>query len=41
MTAEAYRGAVILARSVIEATAEDKGMASGSLMSKIDAMRRG
>jgi Domain of unknown function (DUF4145) len=38
ITAGAYRGAVILARSVIEATAKNKGMASGSLMSKIDAM---
>jgi hypothetical protein len=29
---------VLLARSVIEATAKDKGMATGSLMAKIDAM---
>jgi hypothetical protein len=38
MTVEAYRGAVILARAVIEATAKDKSIAGGTLMSKIDAM---
>ena len=38
MHVEAYRGAVILARSVIEATARDKGMTTGNLMAKIDAM---
>jgi hypothetical protein len=38
MTVDAYRGSVLLARSVIEATAKDKGMTNGSLMTKIDAM---
>lgn len=38
MAAEAYRGAVLLARSVIEATAKDKGMTTGNLVAKIDAM---
>jgi hypothetical protein len=39
MTVEGYRGAVILARSVIEATAKDKGMTTGKqLVTKIDAM---
>lgn len=38
MTVEAYRGTVLLARSVIEATARDKGMTTGNLMTKIDAM---
>jgi len=38
MAVEAYRGAVILARSVIEATAKDKGKTTGNLMAKIDAM---
>lgn len=36
---EAYRGAVSLARSVIEATAKDLGIRKGNLMAKIDAMR--
>jgi len=38
MAVEACRGAVILARSVIEATAKDKGMPAGTLVTKIDAM---
>lgn len=38
MAVEAYRGAVLLARSVIEATAKDKGMTAGTLVTKIDAM---
>ena len=38
LAVEAYRGAVLLARSVIEATAKDKGMTTGTLVTKIDAM---
>jgi hypothetical protein len=38
MAAEAYRGAVLLARSVIEATAKEKGLTTGTLVTKIDAM---
>jgi hypothetical protein len=38
MAVEGYRGAVLLARSVIEATTKDKGMTTGSLVTKIDAM---
>lgn len=34
----AYRAAVQLTRSVVEATAKDKGYTSGTLMAKIDAM---
>lgn len=34
----AYRGAVSLARSVVEASAKEKGIASGSLIQKIDKM---
>lgn len=33
-----YGGAVLLARAVIEATARDKGIATGNLVAKIDAM---
>jgi Domain of unknown function (DUF4145) len=33
-----YRAAILLARSVIEATAKDKGITSGNLKTKIDAM---
>jgi Domain of unknown function (DUF4145) len=33
-----YRAAVLLARAVIEATAKDKGITTGSLSRKIDAM---
>jgi hypothetical protein len=36
--ADAYRAAVLLARSVIEATAKDKGIRKGALLAKIDAM---
>ncbi|WP_217628228.1 DUF4145 domain-containing protein [Micromonospora nigra] len=35
---EAYRAAVLLARSVIEATAKEKGITSGPLLKKIDEM---
>jgi len=35
----AHRAAVLLARSVIEATAKDKGITSGVLASKIEQMR--
>jgi hypothetical protein len=34
----AFRGAVLLARSVIEATAKDKGVTQGSLVAKIDEL---
>lgn len=36
--ASACRAAVLLARSVIEATAKDKGIKKGTLLEKIDAM---
>jgi len=36
--ADACRAAVLLARSVVEATAKDKGIANGTLLAKIDAM---
>jgi hypothetical protein len=36
--ADANRGAVIVARAVIEATAKDKGITKGRLIEKIDAM---
>ncbi|WP_326556526.1 DUF4145 domain-containing protein [Micromonospora sp. NBC_01796] len=35
---KAYRAAVLLARSAIEATAKQKGITTGSLVSKIDQM---
>ncbi|MGV9976734.1 DUF4145 domain-containing protein [Micromonospora wenchangensis] len=35
-----YRAAALLARSVIEATAKEKGIAQGGLAAKIDAMHR-
>ena len=38
MAVKAYRGAVLLARSVIESSAKDKGMTTGTLVTKIDAM---
>jgi hypothetical protein len=38
LAVEAYRGAVLLARSVIEATAKDKGITTGRLVAKIDKM---
>jgi hypothetical protein len=39
LQAGANRGAVILARSVVEATAKDKGITTGSLLAKIDRLR--
>ncbi|MBU5868948.1 DUF4145 domain-containing protein, partial [Vibrio cholerae O1] len=36
--ANAGRGAVILARAVIEATAKDKGITNGNLYAKIDQL---
>jgi hypothetical protein len=36
--ADGCRAAVLLARSVIEATAKDKGITKGTLLAKIDAM---
>ncbi|MFB7867390.1 DUF4145 domain-containing protein [Streptomyces sp. NPDC056069] len=41
LSVDAYRGAVALARAVVEATAKDKGITSGSLVSKIDKMHQG
>jgi len=38
LSIKAYRAAVLLARSVIEATAKEKGITTGSLLSKIDEM---
>lgn len=38
LAVKAYRGGVLLARAVIEATAKDKGMTAGNLVTKIDAM---
>jgi hypothetical protein len=35
----AHRAAALMARSVVEATAKEKGIASGTLFAKIDAMR--
>jgi hypothetical protein len=35
---EHYRGSILLARAVIEATAKDKGITTGTLHSKIEAM---
>ena len=37
MTVDAFRGAVLLARSVIKATAKDKGMTGKGVVTKIDA----
>lgn len=37
-SSEHYRGAIMLARAVIEATAKDKGITSGNLFDKIEAM---
>ncbi|MFE1230250.1 DUF4145 domain-containing protein [Streptomyces sp. NPDC058745] len=36
LSIEAYRGAVALARAVVEATAKDHGITKGALVSKID-----
>src|SRR5580698_2398838 len=38
MAAGAIRGAILLARAVIEATAKDKGVTTGSLAQKIDQL---
>ncbi|WP_210086996.1 DUF4145 domain-containing protein [Mycobacterium sp. OAE908] len=38
---EHYRGAIMLARAVIEATAKDKGITTGTLYSKIEALAAG
>jgi hypothetical protein len=38
LAVKAYRGAVLLSRSVIEATAKDKRITTGTLVTKIDAM---
>ena len=35
---KAYRGAIVLARAVLEATCKDKGIREGSLFAKIDAL---
>lgn len=40
-TVEAHRAAILLARSVIEATCKDKGVTKGQLAAKIDAMTDG
>lgn len=40
MAVNAHRAAVLLARSVIEATAKDKGIIKGMLIHKIDEMHR-
>lgn len=37
----AYRGTLLLVRSVIEATAKDRGITKGNLLQKIDALREG
>lgn len=38
LSIQAYRGAVALARAVVEATAKDQGVTSGNLASKIDKL---
>ncbi|MFB7222367.1 DUF4145 domain-containing protein [Streptomyces sp. NPDC056227] len=38
LSVRAYRGAVALARAVVEATAKDKGITKGSLAQKIDKL---
>lgn len=37
-SAQAYRAAILLARAVVEATAKDKGITSGTLASKIEGL---
>ncbi|WP_081618271.1 DUF4145 domain-containing protein [Mycobacterium sp. 155] len=37
-SSEHYRGAIMLARAVIEATAKNKGITSGTLFSKIESL---
>jgi hypothetical protein len=39
LSIQAYRGAVALARAVVEATAKDQGVTSGPLVKKIDQMQ--
>ena len=41
MVANANRAAILLARSVIEATAKDRGIAKGNLLQKIDKLHDG
>ncbi|MEU5162788.1 DUF4145 domain-containing protein [Streptomyces sp. NPDC020875] len=38
LSVDAHRGAVALARAVVEATAKEKGIIKGSLVAKIDAL---
>ena len=38
---EHYRAAIMLARAVIEATAKDKGISTGNLYNKIEALATG
>lgn len=38
-SAQAYRGAIMLARAVVEATAKDKGAKTGTLAAKIEKLR--
>jgi hypothetical protein len=40
LSIQAHRGAVALARAVVEATAKDKGIVTGPLVAKIDEMHR-
>lgn len=40
LSISAYRGAVALARAVVEATAKDHGIAKGPLVAKIDEMHK-
>lgn len=40
LSIQAYRGAVALARAVVEATAKDKGIIKGPLVAKIDEMHK-
>lgn len=37
-SAQAYRAAILMARAVVEATAKDKGVATGTLAAKIDEL---
>ncbi|MEU5958754.1 DUF4145 domain-containing protein [Streptomyces sp. NPDC047525] len=40
LSIQAYRGAVALARAVVEATAKDKGVVKGPLVAKIDELAK-
>lgn len=40
LSIQAYRGAVALARAAVEATAKDKGITKGPLVSKIDELHK-